>query len=330
MAETNQEQEGLAPRPAPLLLTILGATAGGKTRLAALCAHRLDGEVLSADSRQVYCGMDIGTGKDKKDYLVEGHVVPAHLIDLVEAGTRFSVFDFQRAFVEAFAGIVSRGKLPILCGGSGLYLESVLMDYRFVQVPRDEGLRARLERMSFSQLADELATLKTLHNRTDLVDRPTLIRAIEVAVYEKDHPDEALDLPRMKHMVFGLRWPRGLLRQRIRRRLEERLDEGLVEEVQALLDQGVDPEVLDGYGLEYRFVLRHIRGELDRTELTDKLAQAIGKFAKRQETWFRRMERRGCKIEWLDGRDDQQHNMDRILAAVSAANKGDPPTPKSA
>ncbi len=302
----------------PLLVTILGPTAGGKTRLAALTAQALNGEVLSADSRQVYRGMDIGTGKDLDDYIVEGKRIPAHLIDLVDAGTRFSVFEYLQAYTSAFEDVTSRGKMPILCGGSGLYLDAVILGYRFVPAPRDEALRSELETLDFDRLTERLSSLKTLHNKTDLRDRPTLVRAIEVATFERAHPEQAISAPKAEHLVFGLDWPRGLLRQRIRRRLEERLDQGLIEEVRRLLDQGVDPEVLDGYGLEYRFVLRHLRGELDRRELTDKLAQAIGKFAKRQSTWFRRMEKRGCAITWLDGREGPSRNLKRILESVQS------------
>jgi tRNA dimethylallyltransferase len=279
------------------LLVILGSTASGKTRVGVEIARVLDGEIISADSRQVFRGMDIGTGKDLSEY----GKVPYHLVDIVDPGYEFSVFEFRRRFSEAFSAIQARGKLPILVGGTGLYLEAVLKRYGMVEVPRQESLREELETLPMESLVSRLqAANPRLHNTTDLLDRERVIRAIEIAEFrEKDVVPSPL--PCLNPVVFGIRWPREVLRGRITRRLMERLNQGMIEETKRLQESGVSFKTLDYYGLEYRFVARYLQGELNRNDLFQKLNSAIHQFAKRQETWFHRMERRGILIHWIDG-----------------------------
>ena len=283
------------------LLTILGSTASGKTALAVALAREMDGEIISADSRQVFCGMDIGAGKDLHEY----GEVPYHLIDILDAGEEFSVFAFQRHFLEAFSGISAAGRLPILCGGTGMYLDAALRGYRLVEVPESPVLRMELEALDDRSLCDLLRELRPeQHNRTDLSDRKRTIRAIEIARYEKIHPPSADDWPDIRPFVLGIRWERGELRRRITNRLLQRLEAGMVDEVQRLHESGIPWERLEYYGLEYRFVGRYLRGEMTRDEMFQRLNASIHDFAKRQETWFRRMERHGTLIHWVNGHDD--------------------------
>jgi len=287
------------------LLVILGPTASGKTRLGVELARRTAGEIVSADSRQVYRGMDIGTGKDRSEY----GEVPCHLIDIVPPGYEFNLFEFQRRFLECFADIGNRGRLPILVGGTGMYLEAVLKGYRLVEVPENPSLRAELAGLSTDALAERLKHVAArLHNTADLLDRNRLVRAIEIAAYERIHPPEPL--PEIRSLVFGIRWERKTLRRRITTRLMERLAQGMIEEVAGLHESGVPWEALEFYGLEYRFIARHLKGELNRNDMIQKLNSAIHDFAKRQETWFRRMEKNGIAIRWLDG------NVDPLMAAL--------------
>ncbi len=291
------------------LLVVLGPTASGKTHLAVAAARQLHGEVLSADSRQVYRGLDIGTGKDLDEY----GLTPYHLIDVVEPGYEFSLFDFAQAFSVAYHEIRGRGRLPILAGGTGLYLDAVLRGYELVEVAENQALRRELEPLPLEDLQSRLRTLRPdLHNSTDLHDRSRLIRAIEIAEGERQSGGQSLAMPDVNPLVFGLRWPRELLRQRITRRLQQRLEHGLIEEVASLRVAGVSWETLDYYGLEYRFVAWHLQGQLSRNDLFQKLNSAIHQFAKRQETWFRRMERQGVAIHWLDAAGDP---LDELLAA---------------
>ncbi len=291
-------------RPRPDLLVVLGATATGKTRLGVRLARELNGEILSADSRQVYRGMDLGTGKDLDEY----GGIPHHLIDIVEPGHEFSLFEFWDRFYKSFQAVQSRGRLPILVGGTGLYLDAVLRGYRLHPVPENPALRRELGLLSWDRLVARLRESRPeLHNTTDLTDRPRLIRAIEVAEGEarrQPPPTPAVTIHRP--LVLGIRWPRPLLRQRITERLQQRLRSGLLAEVTALLDRGVTHATLETYGLEYRYVSRHLRGELDAESCFAQLNRAIHKFAKRQETWFRGMERKGVAIHWLDGPGDPE------------------------
>jgi len=293
------------------MVTILGPTATGKTRLAVALARQVDGEIISADSRQVYRGMDIGTGKDLEEYREGGTRVPYHLIDIVDPGYEFNVFEFQREFRAACAGIRDRGKVPVLCGGSGMYLEAVLAGYELAEVPVDAELRKELEGRTDGQLIERLAALRPLHNTTDIRDRNRLIRAIEIT--EHDSGECVTEPGPVAGDVFGLRTDRGRLRERIAKRLKSRLREGLIEEVEALLAGGLSVEGLDYYGLEYRFVTRYLTGELNRNDMTQKLAAAIFAFAKRQEKWFRRMERRGVPITWLDAENNVAQLLEEIL-----------------
>ncbi len=292
------------------LLVLLGPTASGKTRVGVELARVLGGEIISADSRQVFRGMDLGTGKDLEEY----GEIPYHLIDILDAGKEFSVFDFQRGCLDCWQQIRSRGRLPILVGGTGLYLDSILRGYRLVPVPENPGLRRRLAGFSDEELRRCLLELKPdQHNTTDLQHRERLLRAIEIAEAERERSPEPL--PDLAPLVFGLRWPRDELRRRIRKRLLQRLDAGLIEEVEALYRQGVAWQRLDAYGLEYRYIARFLRGELKRNDMVQQLASAIGQFAKRQETFFRRMERNGVAIHWIDGAGDPAG---RILAFLDA------------
>lgn len=289
-------------------IVLLGPTASGKTRLGVALARKLNGEIISADSRQVYRGMDIGTGKDLAEY----GDVPYHLIDIVDPGDDFNVFLFQRLCYAAMEEIRERGRLPVIVGGTGLYLDAVLRKYRMVEVPENPALRRELADLSPEDLAERLMAVNPrLHNTTDLLNRERLLRAIEIAEYEQTHEPEPL--PEIRPIVFGVRWERSILRQHITKRLKERLALGMIEEVERLHRQGVPYETLEFYGLEYRFIARHLKGELNRNDLFQKLNSAIHDFAKRQDTWFRRMERQGIEIHWLDGGGKPLHEALEII-----------------
>ncbi|MDD8052331.1 MAG: tRNA (adenosine(37)-N6)-dimethylallyltransferase MiaA [Verrucomicrobiota bacterium] len=284
-------------------ITVLGPTASGKTRFAVRLADQLDGEILSVDSRQVYRRMDLGTGKDLDDYWIRGRRIPVHLIDLVEPGTKFNVFEYQQAFETAFHDVVQRGKCPILCGGSGMYLESVLKGYDLTYVPPDHELRRTLEACPQEELNRMLAKLRPLHNRSDTTSKKRTIRAIEIARYQETHPTHQNQPQLPGHtpgLVLGLHVDRPLLRERITRRLHQRLEQGLVDEVRDLLNSGIPADTLVYYGLEYKFVTLYLQGTLPYDEMVERLNIAIHQFSKRQMTWFRRMERNGLAIHWID------------------------------
>lgn len=286
------------------LIVILGPTASGKTRMAVRLARDLDSEIISADSRQVYRGMDIGTGKDLSDYVVDGIRIPCHLIDVVDADHEFSVFEFQRRFSGCFSEISARGKIPILAGGTGLYIESVLRRFRMPSVPLNERLRSELQSLGMEELARKLLELNPrIHNTTDLGDRERIVRAIEIARHRLDHPGEEVDLPVLRALVFGIRCDRKDLRRRITERLKRRLDEGMVEEIRRLRDGGLSWDALERFGLEYRYVSRYLRGQISREEMFRTLETRIRQFAKRQDTWFRGMEKRGIVIHWIEAGD---------------------------
>lgn len=281
------------------LITILGPTACGKTAVATQLAARMgNAEIISADSRQVFRGMDIGTGKDLKEY----GTIPYHLIDICEAGTKYSVFEFQRDFLRAYNNIIGRGCLPILCGGTGLYIESVLRAYKLVEVPVNAALRERLEGKSLAELTAMLSTYKRLHNTTDVDTARRAIRAIEIEEYYREHHiDETEPFPSLRSLTIGLDIPRELRRERITRRLHKRLEEeGMVTEVQGLLERGVPAEALISYGLEYRYLTLNLTGQMGYDEMVRQLEIAIHQFAKRQMTYFRGLERRGVEIHWVD------------------------------
>ena len=278
------------------LICILGPTASGKTRRAVQMARELDGEILSGDSRQVYRGMDIGTGKDLAEY----GSVPYHLIDIVDAGEKYNIFQYQHDFERAYRDIVGRGRTPILCGGSGLYIEAATCGYHLPDVPPDPELRARLEQLPDEALIARYEAIRKPHNTTDYDTRQRLIRALEIALYEDAHPVTRTDFLPRKTKYIGIRVSREDRNARIDRRLRERLDAGLVEEVRGLLDSGLAPEDLLYYGLEYKFVTLYLTGALSYDEMVVRLQTAIHQFAKRQMTWFRGMERKGIPIEWTD------------------------------
>lgn len=286
------------------MITILGPTACGKTDLAAHLAYYIDGEIISADSRQVYRGMDIGTGKDLADYTVNGRQIPYHLIDICDPGEKYNLFRYQQDFHKAYSDIRSRGKVPILCGGTGLYIESVLRGYSLSPVPQNPELRKSLEGRSLAELTDILVNLKeqtgsAMHNTTDVDSCQRAIRAIEIESYNLQTPLEKRAMPPVDSLVIGVSIDRNLRRERITRRLKQRLDNGMVDEIRGLLDKGVSRDDLVYYGLEYKYVTMYAVGELSYDEMFRQLEIAIHQFAKRQMTWFRGMERRGVKINWI-------------------------------
>lgn len=283
------------------LIVITGPTATGKTRLAAGLADQLNGEIISADSRQVYKGMDIGTGKDLADYVVEGRIVPVHLVDMFEPGYEFNVFEFQNHFLQAFEHIRKRNRQAIMCGGTGLYIEAALARYRMLKVPVNKALRDSLNLLDHDTLVKRLQKFRPLHNTTDVTDRTRLIRAIEIETYHAAHKEMHPPLPGFSHIIFAIDFPRAQLRQRITQRLHSRLENGMVSEIELLLKKGLKPEQLTFYGLEYKYLTLYVTGEINYEEMVSRLNTAIHQFAKRQMTWFRRMERKGFKIHWLDG-----------------------------
>ena len=306
------------------MITILGPTACGKTRLAVDVALHLGGEIISADSRQVFRGMDIGTGKDLTDYNVGGVEVPYHLIDIREPGYEYSVFEFQTDFVKAYNDIVDRNKLPILCGGTGLYIEAVLRNYRLADVPQNNELRLELEQCSDEDLVERLKKYISLHNHTDTETRERLIRAIEIQEYQAQNPNSHVEIPDMKHLVLGVAFPRDLVMQRIENRLQERLQNGMIDEIDLLLKQGVKPERLIRYGLEYKYITLYLQNDISYSEMFEKLNIAIRQFAKRQMTWYRRMERNGVDIHWVDGTLSDKEKLDevcRLYEGFAASNK---------
>jgi len=291
------------------MITILGPTASGKTPVAARLAMEIGGEVISADSRQVYRRMDIGTGKDLEDYMVSqrdgSFVIPYHLIDIREPGTKYNLFEYQQDFFDAYQDIRSRGKVPILCGGTGLYIEAVLKGYHLSPVPQNQELRNRLEGKTLAELTQMLTELKqktgsNMHNTTDVDSCQRAIRAIEIETYNIEHPTPRRELPPVDSIIIGIDIDRELRREKITRRLKARLDEGMVDEVKTLLEEGISPEDLIYYGLEYKFVTEYLMGNTSYDEMFTRLEIAIHQFAKRQMTWFRGMERRGFKINWID------------------------------
>ncbi|MGE0089174.1 MAG: tRNA (adenosine(37)-N6)-dimethylallyltransferase MiaA [Bacteroidales bacterium] len=300
------------------LITVLGPTAGGKTSLAANLAHILNGEIISADSRQVYKGMDIGTGKDIADYSVDGKTVPFHLIDIVDAGYKYNVYEFHRDFIKVFNDIKSRNKLPVLCGGSGMYIEAVLKGYKLINVPVNDELRLQLAEKTDEELIGMLESIKKLHNKTDIDTRKRMIRAIEIEIYYESNPMPVNDFPEINSLIIGLKFDRQSQRRRITQRLKQRFDEGMIDEVKSLLSKGLTAEDILYYGLEYKYITQHITGELTFDEMFAKLETAIHQFAKRQMTWFRKMERDGVKIHWLDGYASMQEKLERVINLYNA------------
>lgn len=302
------------------MITIVGPTASGKTSLAASLACALDTEIISGDSRQVYTGMDIGTGKDIADYTVGGKTIPYHLIDILPAGSKYTIFNFQKDFLQAYNDITARGKEPVFCGGSGLYVESVLRGYRLFDVPENPALRKSLQDKTLEELTAILSSFKTLHNTTDVDTVKRAIRAIEIETYYQTIPAEQRSFPELPNITFGIDIPRELRRERITRRLHQRLEEGMVDEVRRLLDSGIAPEDLIYYGLEYKFLTLYLIGQMSYDRMVHDLEIAIHQFAKRQMTWFRGMERRGIKIHWIDfglSTEEKVHEIVRLSTPTS-------------
>lgn len=295
------------------LITILGPTASGKTAFAAALAERLDTEIISGDSRQIYRSMDIGTGKDLADYIVNGKQIPYHLIDICEPGYKYNVFEYQHDFFKAFNSIKDKGKLPILCGGTGMYIEAVLKGYKLLDVPPNPELRNSLKGKSLEELETILSSYKTLHNKTDVDSAQRAIRAIEIEEYYKTQAPDKNEYEPINSLIIGVQIDRELRREKISRRLRSRLDEGMVDEVRNILNTGVKPEDLIYYGLEYKFLTQYIIGELSYEDMVSQLEIAIHQFAKRQMTWFRGMERRGFTIHWIDATLPTEEKIEKVL-----------------
>lgn len=299
------------------LITILGPTASGKTPLAAALAYELDTEIISADSRQIYRQMDLGTGKDLADYVVKGKNIPYHLIDIVEPGYKYNVFEYQRDFLKAYEEIKQKGKLPVLCGGTGMYLESVLKGYKLIPVPENPELRERLADKSLEELTGILRSYKELHNTTDVDTVKRAIRAIEIEEYYRENDITHREFPPLNSLIIGVDIDRELRRGKITRRLRQRLDDGMADEVRNLLDKGIHPDDLIYYGLEYKYLTLYAIGELSFEEMFTRLETAIHQFAKRQMTWFRGMERRGFTIHWLDATLPMEDKVERIKNLIT-------------
>lgn len=299
------------------ILAVVGPTACGKTSLAVELALSIGkAEIISADSRQVYRGMDIGTGKDIAEYTRDGITVPSHLIDIAEAGEKYNLFEFQRDFLAAYEDIRARGAFPIMCGGSGLYVESVLKGYRLLPVPENSALREKLEKKSLEELTAMLAEYKQLHNNTDTDNKKRAIRAIEIEEYYLTRPVEERSFPQLNTLVVGVSVDRDVRRERISRRLHERLGQGMVDEVRRLLNNGVQPEQLIYYGLEYKYLTLYLTGAMDYDDMVRGLETAIHQFAKRQMTWFRGMEKRGVPIMWVDMSLGREQVVEQIKAML--------------
>ena len=304
------------------MITILGPTASGKTSVAAALALRTGGEIISADSRQVYRRMDIGTGKDLADYTIGDVHIPYHLIDIADPGTKYNLFQYQQDFHTAYNDIRSRGKLPILCGGTGLYIEAVLGGYSLSPVPQNQKLRESLEGKSLDQLTQMLVQLKQkngskMHNRTDVDTAQRAIRAIEIETYNLEHPTPERQMPPVDSLVIGINIDRELRREKITRRLKARLEEGMCDEIRSLIDGGVNPDDLIYYGLEYKFVTEYVVGKTSYEEMFRQLEIAIHQFAKRQMTWFRGMERRGYTIHWIDAAQSMDEKVEAIMSLMN-------------
>ena len=315
------------------MITIIGPTACGKTAFAVRLAKVLDGEIISGDSRQVYRRMDLGTGKDLDDYLVDGQHIPYHLIDIADPGTKYNVYQYQRDFTKAYNDVTKRGKTPILCGGTGLYIESVIRGYRMSFVPEDKALRASLEGKTLDELTVILRSYKTLHNKTDVDTAQRAIRAIEIEEYYRTHPEEACTTEedeerkrvfneiQQNNIVIGLNIDRDIRRQRITKRLRQRIEEGMIDEARSLLSEGIQPEDLIYYGLEYKYLTLHVIGQLSFEEMFRQLEIAIHQFAKRQMTWFRGMERRGIHIHWINAMENIADNIKKVVEIVQNQKK---------
>ena len=299
---------------------VTGPTASGKTSLAASVACRISGEIISADSRQVYRGMDLGTGKDYDDYKVNGILVPYHLIDIADPGYKYNVFEYQRDFKKVYTEMKRRNVFPVVCGGSGMYADSIISGYKMFEVPPDSGLRIELEKKSLEELKEILSTFKNLHNSTDIDSKKRVIRAIEIEHSNRNKRKSHSGFPKINALIVGIRFERDLRRKRISERLHQRLQAGLVDEVRYLLDKGIDPDTLIYYGLEYKFVTFYLTGKISYADMVRDLEIAIHQFAKRQMTWFRGMERKGIHIHWIDGELPMEEKVKIVMEFLKVEN----------
>ena len=295
------------------LLVITGPTASGKTSLAVNAASRLGGEIISADSRQVYRGMNIGTGKDYNEYFIDGRQVPVHLIDIADPGYKYNVFEYQRDFKGVYNDLRRRDIFPIVCGGSGLYIDSIISGYRMFEVPPDSGLRAQLEKKSIEELGEILKSFKSLHNITDLDTKKRVIRAIEIEYFNNSKSDTQSTFPALRSLLIGVSIEREARRKSITRRLNQRLNSGMIEEVKELLEKGVSEEAMIYYGLEYKYITLYLTGKTGYDDMVKGLEVSIHQFAKRQMTWFRGMEKKGTRIHWIDGELPMEEKMEQVL-----------------
>ncbi|MBK7133437.1 MAG: tRNA (adenosine(37)-N6)-dimethylallyltransferase MiaA [Bacteroidales bacterium] len=295
------------------ILVVTGPTASGKTSLAVALASRVGGEIISADSRQVYRGMNLGTGKDYDDYLINGSVIPYHLIDIADPGYKYNVFEYQRDFNKVYTNLKSRKVFPVVCGGSGMYADSIISGYKMVEVPPDSGLRAELEKKSLEELRDILSTYKSLHNITDIDTKKRVIRAIEIEHFNSNRLSKKGIFPKLNPLIVGILFDRDCRRKRITERLKQRLDAGMVDEVKLLIENGVDTDTLLYYGLEYKYITLYLTGKLTYEKMVTDLEIAIHQFAKRQMTWFRGMEKRGTVIHWLDGNMPLEEKLSKVI-----------------
>lgn len=297
---------------------IIGPTASGKTRLAAFVANAIDAEIISADSRQVYRGMDLGTGKDYEDYIINNITIPYHLIDIVDAGYKYNLFEFQQDFKNAYLDIKQRQKQALVCGGTGLYVESIIKNYSLYEVPEDAEFRNACELRSFEELVHELEQYKTMHNKSDLDSKKRLIRALEIARFESRNEIRKTEpIFEFEPIVIGVDISRDVRRNRIETRLKNRITSGMIEEVEKLISQGVSPEVLIYYGLEYKYLTQFVTGIISRKQMEEELCIAIFQFAKRQMTWFRGMERRGIHIHWINGELEMEKRVEEVLLVLN-------------
>lgn len=299
------------------LLVITGPTASGKTSLAAVVASQLGGEIISADSRQVYRGMDLGTGKDYDDYFVNGKHIPCHLMDIADPGYKYNVFEYQRDFLKVYNDLKSKNIFPVVCGGSGMYVDSIIAGYSLYEVPPDDNLRLALEKKPIEELKEILATYRSLHNTTDIDTKKRVIRAIEIEHFNRNKNANIPEFPEIKSLVVGVMVDRDTRRRRISDRLQQRLESGMIDEVKGLISRGVEEETLIYYGLEYKYITLYITGKISYDEMKNNLEIAIHQFAKRQMTWFRGMERKGRKINWIDGNLMMEEKVSKVLQLLS-------------
>ena len=303
------------------LITILGPTATGKTQFAANLGKLLKAEIISADSRQVYRGMDIGTGKDIVDYTVDGFQVPYNLVDIIDAGEKYNVYEYQSDFLKVYNRLNSSNTLPILCGGSGMYIEAVLKGYKLINVPINEDLRSNLETKSLDELEKMLTAFKNTHNKSDVDTKKRAIRAIEIATFYQDNGNIDFSYPTINSLIIGVKLDRQIVKDRITYRLKQRLKEGMIDEVEKLLKSGISADTLVYYGLEYKFITQFLQKELSYNTMVKKLNIAIHQFSKRQMTWFRKMERNGFNINWIDGNLTIEEKLDLTMDLIQKHSK---------